>query len=129
MPVLFIRRLIYEFSSMDNDTISVSQALEIMGRRDHLGRLAPFNISHREFNATNKTGGRFRVRENVKYLPPADPDADKEETIHNLLDPVKFKKNPNHWENFTRNIELENGEIRKINLEYIITINNNTVIL
>lgn len=33
-------------------------------------------------------------------------------------------KNPNHWDNQTRNIRLANGQIRKIHIKFIKSFNN-----
>lgn len=109
-------------------TISLKEALEIFNRRDSSGAFAPFNISFRTFSRQTKRGGQLKVYEGVRYLPPANPDEDKLITIFNVLDPVKTKRDPKHFENRTRNIELPTGEIKKINIDYIIMVNDNLVI-
>jgi hypothetical protein len=40
----------------------------------------------------------------------------------------KSSRNPNHFDNRTRNIELPSGEIKKIRIDFIIEINGNKVI-
>jgi hypothetical protein len=38
------------------------------------------------------------------------------------------RKNPNHWQNRTRNIELPSGQIKKLNILYITKFNDLEVI-
>jgi len=38
------------------------------------------------------------------------------------------RKNPNHFDNKTRNLSLPSGDKRKINIRYIIEFNNQKVI-
>lgn len=113
---------------MNQETITLKEALQIFNRRDKLGQLVPFDISFRTFSKTTKTGGTLKVFENVKYLPPANPDAHILDTIFNVLDPIKAAKDPKHFENYTRNIELADGQIRKHHVYFIITVNEFKVI-
>ena len=113
---------------MENGTITLSEALEIMRRCDKHGDRIHFNITFRTFSATTKKGGKLRIIDGAKYLFPANPDGDRLINIYNLLDPVVTAKNPNHFENRTRNIELPNGDIRKVNIDFIISINDHKVI-
>lgn len=115
-----------EIRTMDVTPITLKQALEIFNRRDRDGQLVPFDIAYRTFNQTTKKGGALKRYERVKYLPPARPGDDK--SIHNLLMPIKPTKNPNHHANKTRNIELANGDIRKLHIYFIDEINNCKVI-
>lgn len=46
--------------------------------------------------------------------------AQKKETV--------FRRNPNHYENSTRNLKLPNGEIRKIHIRLVRLFNNQTVL-
>jgi hypothetical protein len=39
-----------------------------------------------------------------------------------------FRRNPNHYDNSTRNIKLPNGEIRKIHIRLVRKFNNKTVL-
>lgn len=113
---------------MDQQTITLKEALQTFNRRDKLKQLVPFDIAFRTFSKTTKTGGSLRFFQNVKYLPPANPERDIVDTMENILDPVKAAKNPRHFENYTRNIELANGEIRKLNILFIDTINEFKVV-
>lgn len=113
---------------MEIGTITLKQALDIFNQRDSKKMFVPFDVSFRTFSKTTKRGGQLKVYEGVKWLPSAKPDDKKEITIHNVLDPVKANKDPNHFENRTRNVELPNGDIRTINIDYIILVNNYKVI-
>lgn len=113
---------------MENGTITLAEALEIMRRRDTTGRLIHFNITFRTFSATTRRGGKLKQIDGAIYMYPANPDADKPINIYNLLDPVTSAKNPNHFENRTRNIQLPDGKIRKVNIDFIISINDHKVI-
>lgn len=114
---------------MENGTITLAEALEVMRRRDKNGQLIHFNIAYRTFSATNKTGGKLKIIEGAKYLVPANQETDKAINIYNLLDPVIKAKNPKHFEHYTRNIELPySGGIRKVNILFIDSINDQKVI-
>ena len=113
---------------MEQETITLKEALQIFSRRDKLGQLVPFDISFRTFSKTTKTGGTLKELGNVKYLPPANPDADTFDTLFNILDPVKAAKDPKHFENRTRNLELPDGQVRKVNIDFIITVNEFKVV-
>lgn len=105
---------------MDNGFITLSKALEIFNLRDANGMFIPFDIEYRTFNEQTKQGGKLKTYHGVKYLPEAKS---KEETPSELS-----LKTPNHYKNRTRNIELSNGEIKKIRIDFIISINNTNVI-
>lgn len=51
----------------------------------------------------------------------------KQKGAKRLADATPFK-NPNHWENRTRNIKLENGEIKKINILFVDSFNGKKVV-
>lgn len=97
-----------------SNPISLAYALKIFSEKDKKGMYAPFNLDYRTFNSTTKKGGRLIEYRGVKYLPSAIADS---------------KKDPHHSKNRTRNIELPNGDIKKINIDFIISVNNQTVIL
>lgn len=93
------------------------------------GFAAPFDISVREFSAQSKTGGKFKVYNSARLLisKPKNKNTRKS-ALQKLLTPDVARKNPNHWDNQTRNIELANGEIKKINIRFIIMFNGKKVI-
>ena len=41
---------------------------------------------------------------------------------------TEWRKNPNHYENSTRNIRLENGDIRKVHLRLMRVFNGKTIL-
>ena len=105
---------------MDNGFITLPEALKIFNLRDAIGMFVPFDIEYRTFNEQTKQGGKMKQYFGVKYLPAAKQS--EEETF------VSGTKTPNHYINRTRNIELPNGEFKKIRIDFIITINNAKII-
>ena len=105
---------------MNNGFITLSEALKIFNLRDASGMFVPFDIEYRTFNEQTKQGGKLKAYYGVKYLPSAK----KSEEVPTDLD----TKSPNHYKNRTRNIELSNGEIKKIRIDFIVSINNTKVI-
>lgn len=83
---------------------------------------APFTLETRTFNRYNKSGGKYMIHRNAELMRPP-----KKKGLIRLSDPTPFK-NPNHFENRTRNIKVD-GEIIKINIAFIIKFNGYTVVL
>ena len=117
-----------EFYTMENGVIKLSQALAIMNQKDQFDKPVPFDITVWEFSRISKLGGKQKSYYGVWYLPSADPNRPKEVTIENVLDPIKAVRDPQHFENRTRNLQLPTGECRKIYIDFIKSINNQTVI-
>jgi len=115
---------------MENVTISLKDALEIFSLRDKFGAPVPFDISVYTFSRTKKTGGELKEYHNATYLPSASGEKQIVDTLENILDPIKIARDPNHHDNFTRNLQLNDGlgGIKKINILFIDTINNKKVI-
>ncbi|MGD1319531.1 hypothetical protein [Chryseobacterium sp. 2R14A] len=97
-------------------TMFLSEVLEKM-------KEANFTLEVRTFNRYNKTGGKTVIYSNVELLRPP-----KKKGLQRLADPTPFK-NPNHFENRTRNIKLEDGTIKTIHIIFIIRFNGIKVIL
>ncbi|RZJ71083.1 hypothetical protein [Flavobacterium sp.] len=108
-------------------TISLAEAIAIIQRRDKEGKPFPFDVTYRTFNSQSKAGGKLKQFVAAKYLPDKNPNAVQIPTEHNIFDPVKISRKPSHYDNRTRNIELENGEIKKLRFDFIITVNNQFV--
>lgn len=104
------------------DTIFLKDALKIFSLKDDKGMYKPFDLVYRTFNRTSKKGGKLKNYQGVKYLPSANPE---KKSIHRLN---TFTKNPNHFKNRTRNIELPDGSIVTVRIDFIISINNQKVI-
>lgn len=105
---------------MKNDFLTLKDALKVFSQKDDKGMYLPFNIEYRTFNSQTKKGGILKRHERVKYLPEAIQDPNAHEN--------KQLRSTNHFENRTRNIELSTGEIRKVRIDFIISINNIKVI-
>lgn len=109
--------------------ISLSEALSIINRKAKDGSAFPFDVSVRTLNRNSKTGGKLINYKGAKLLINENS---KNKTGSKLLDNVlvaeTVKRNPNHWENRTRNILLPNGEKRKLRFRLIIDINNQKVV-
>lgn len=99
---------------MQKQVITLSEGLGIFSQKDSKGFI-PFDVSYRTFNENTKMGGKLKVHKGVKYLPEA-------------LDKDKQLKSTNHHENRTRNIELPTGEIRRMHIDFIISVNNQFII-
>ena len=105
---------------MDNGFITLPEALKIFNTKDEKGMFVPFDIEYRTFNKQTKQGGKLKVYYGVKHLPSAKKSEEVPTDLHTKL--------PNHYKNRTRNIELSNGEIKKIRIDFIVSINNTKVI-
>lgn len=103
-------------------TIFLKDVLDEMKKLDDRKNPIPFSIKVRSFSVQNKTGG------NIKFYPFATLlQAPKVKGVKRLAMSTSFK-NPNHWENRTRNIKLQNGEIKKINILFIDEFNGQKVV-
>ncbi|MDM1502260.1 hypothetical protein HX071_08585 [Myroides marinus] len=110
------------------DYIFLNDALKLMKERLVNGQFKPFNISFRTFNGQNSSGGKLRTFEGARLLPNKNTQKKEKITIDNVLKEETTKRPPNHWTNRTRNIELPDGSVRKIRIDFIITINDKKVI-
>lgn len=103
-------------------TIFLREALLEMKKLDEKKNSIPFSIKVRTFSVQNKTGGA------VKFYPEAVLiQAPKRKDIKRLKMDTPFR-NPNHWENRTRNLKLPTGEIKKINILFIEEFNGQKVV-
>jgi hypothetical protein len=108
--------------------IFLRQVLEEIKKTDAKGEAILFDIEFRTYNRNNKMGGvlkkcngaKLLIGKKIKGKPFIDAD--------HFYRSVRARKNPNHFENRTRNIELVSGHIRKINIMYIIKFNGLEVI-
>lgn len=103
-------------------TISLSEVLKKMREMENATTPVKFTIAGRKFSANNKTGGKPYFYRNAELLKPPKIKGNKR-----LADITPFKK-PRHFENRTRNIKTETGEIQKINILFIEKFNGITVI-
>lgn len=105
---------------MEN-VITLSDMLSEMKKLDAQKKPIPFSVVVRSFNLQNKRGGKL-----IHYPNATLMQAPKTKGVKRLADPKEFK-NPNHWENRTRNIMTLEGE-RKIHISFIVKFNGKTVI-
>jgi len=104
-----------------NDTISLKDAIA------YLDSGQPFSLSVITYDKKRKKGGEWlEIKSAVKHMFLSSEDQKKLSAVQ----PVSsgFYKDPHHYENSTRNIKFENGEIRKIHLRLIRLFNNKTVL-
>lgn len=113
---------------MQRGFVTLPEAMQIMTTRDKAGKPFPFEMTYRTFNSQSKKGGVLKTFLAAKYLPDANPETVHIDTMFNILDPIKRERKPNHFDNRTRNIEVTPDEIRKIRIDFIISINNKPVI-
>lgn len=99
----------------------LSDVLKTMRKLDENKNPIPFSISGRTFSANNRTGGKYYEYNNATLM-----QAPKNRGAIRLADSTAFK-NPNHFQNRTRNLSTTKGE-RKINILFIEKFNGFQVI-
>jgi len=113
---------------MQKEKISLKQGLAILNEKDEKGTLIPFDLMCRTFNATSKKGGKLKSYSGARLLLEKNPNSIHRDTIDNILIPIKKTKNANHFQNRTRNIELNDRSVVSIRIDFIISINNKEII-
>jgi hypothetical protein len=108
--------------------IFLRQVLEEMKKTDANGNAVPFDIEFRTFNKNNKMGGVLKKYDRAKLLIGKKLKGKPFIDAEHFYRPVRVRKNPNHWDNKTRNIELQSGFIKKVNIRFITKFNNLEVI-
>ena len=103
-----------------NNILRLSEVLHLMNQRNVNGVLIPFNLKVRSFNIRNKSGGKLVTYENYSLKP-----LKSSENYEKALD---LNSNPNHFKNRTRNIINDNGDIRKIHIDFITEFNGKIVV-
>jgi hypothetical protein len=87
----------------------------------------PFDIEWRTWNKQNKMGGKLKSERNA-VLCMANK---KERNIVDILrseNKERIRKNPNHFQNRTRNIELQDGKVRSVSILLITKFNGRPVV-
>lgn len=95
------------------------QVLEEIEKKDNCGNAIPFDIEVWTFNKNNKSGGVLKKYVGAKLLMGEKLKGKKFIEAEHFYRPTRIRKNPNHWNNKTRNVELASGHIRKLNILYI----------
>lgn len=117
---------------MVNDkNIYLTDVLAQMKTLDKNGKAVPFSIAVRTFQKYSKTGGAYKYYEKAKLVMVEENN--NKDSITSLRtvprQKTSFKKNPNHYANKTRNIKvLPQGDIKKINIRFIVEFNGKKVI-
>ena len=112
-------------------TIYLQDVLIQMKTLDNEGRAPVFSIKVRTLNKYSKTGGKLLVYPTAKLvMKEENPNADSVTSLRFKPNPVpKTRRNPNHFENKTRNIKiLPQNTMVKIGIRHIIQFNNQNVI-
>ncbi|MGB0867969.1 MAG: hypothetical protein ACPGSD_00105 [Flavobacteriales bacterium] len=105
------------------ERIKVNDVIKQMSRINENGQRAMFDLTYRTYNAYNGLGGKL-----VEYKRCRLVMRNNKKTAEDRLKIIKKVKNPNHWDNMTRNIEFLNGDVKTIHFRFIITFNNQEVI-
>jgi hypothetical protein len=113
---------------MASQVIFLKEALKIISLKDRDNKPFPFDLRYRNFNSQTKRGGKIIEYKGVKHLPSANPNSELSLHPEVVFAREKPSRNPNHFDNRTRNIELSSGEIKTIRIDFIIQINGNTMI-
>jgi hypothetical protein len=113
---------------MQKEKISLKEGLAILNQKDEKGTLIPFDLTYRTFNATSKQGGKLKTYSGARLLLEKNPNAAHRDTLENILTPIKKSKNANHFDNRTRNIELQDRSVVTLRIDFIISINNQEII-
>ncbi|WP_104810224.1 hypothetical protein [Polaribacter filamentus] len=109
-------------------TVGFSECLAIINQKDKRGNSVPFDADVYSLNKNSKKGGVLKIYRNVKLLAWEKQERTLRGQIKAASTEVRSKRNPNHFNNRTRNIELANGEIKKIHLRLIDSINAKKVL-
>lgn len=105
----------------NQDTIEFKEMISFMDSG------AWFSIEFVTYDKKKETGGEWIVIDAaVKH--GRETDAEREKMQHYQPVSSNVKRNPNHYQNSTRNIRLRNGGIRKVHLRLIRVFNNKIVI-
>lgn len=103
--------------------ILLRQVVKMIEEKTPEGKSKSFDLEVRLLNKNNKTGGAYRIFKNAKLLTGEKLKGKQFNAGTHFYRQHRSRRNPNHWENATRNFELPNGQIKKIKIRYIIKIN------
>ncbi|WP_340074542.1 hypothetical protein [Leptobacterium sp. I13] len=106
--------------------ISLNGAIAIIDKVDGAGKAVPFDIAFRSLQRNSKTGGKFYEYKQARKF--RSEKSNKHLSIKTVQTAEIIKRNPNHFHNRTRNLVLQNGDIKKIHIRLIISINGQKVI-
>ena len=100
--------------------ITFKEALEIIDSGQF------FDIRFITCDLKKGTGGeQYDLKKVCKYKNPSHA---QQQSLAKAQPTTKNSKNPNHYENSTRNLKLENGSLLKVHIRLIRKINGKTVL-
>jgi hypothetical protein len=95
---------------------------------DQHGRPARFQVKFVTADRTTKKGGEIIELKDASKCPVRTKNGQEiYPQRKKVLVQQRITRNPNHWENSTRNIRLPNGQKRKLHIRLIIEFNNKKV--
>ena len=109
---------------MNSSFIRLWEALEIMESMDGQGRPTRFQVKFVTANRITRKGGEIIEVKDASKCPVTTRNGREifpERKTGQMQE--KITRNPNHWENSTRNIRLPNGQKRKLHIRLIIEFN------
>ena len=114
---------------MNKGYIRLSEVLDLMDQIGDDYKPIPFHILFVKADRIRGTGGEIieisAARKVVNKDRQGNPVFDlRPKSQHS---DSSLKRDPRHWVNATRNILLENGEIRKVHIRLIIEFNHSKV--
>jgi len=113
---------------MNSNFIRLWEALEIMDSVDPHGRPVRFQVKFVTADRTKKEGGEIIELKDASKGPVRTKNGQEiYPQKKNCQGQERITRNPNHWENSTRNIRLPNGQKRKLHIRLIIEFNNKKV--
>jgi hypothetical protein len=115
--------------------ILLKDALMMMEDKDpKTGQYLPFDLGYCTYSRQRNQGGKLieylgaRLTSNITEIPNKKPEPVNEQVIRDADSNGTKRINPYHRKNETRNIELPNGQIRKIHFRFIVSINSHKVV-
>ena len=108
-PVLFKCWPIAHFAYMK--TVGLNRINNLIEQRNGDDGYLPVDLVFRTFNESAKSGGRLVEYKGCEFLPISQKKLLKQ-------------KDPLHAYNRTRNVKLQTGDIKKVHLDFITSINN-----
>jgi hypothetical protein len=113
----------------------LKDALKQMEATDpNTGQYLPFDLGYCTYSQQRKEGGKLieylgaRLTSNITESQNQKPEPEKDDAKHDTENSGPKRINPFHRKNETRNIELPNGQIRKIHFRFIVSFNGNKVV-
>lgn len=95
--------------------IQINKINSLIEQRNSDDGYLPVDLVFRTFNETAKSGGKLNTYKGCQFLPVTKKEINK-------------SKDPLHAYNRTRNVKLSNGELKKVHIDFIVSINGINII-